>query len=196
MSELKTDSEVSTFDTGLPELDNILNSKGLNPVPMIIDKEVFDNTIIPLLTDGSLELTDDERYNHLHNIWVNYYKDTFNKVKPSLNFSRDNNSLIAPMNAVYTPMAVVDLEGNIIATTPSLLQSAMLPGITEVFASYELEQKNSPMEANAKLINTFRALKLGDSNEWELFLNSYLGDRDSNGESYISQDDNQGLLEG
>lgn len=161
------------YNTGLNDLDLVLNSTGLDPQPMKIDKEMFDAIILPLLTDFNLPLTEKERFDHLCNIWVNYYIDISKRVKPTVNFSRENKDLVVPMNGLYMPMAIISLDGTVNAITPSLLNATILPGMTEVFANYQMEHKTNPMGANVRLIETFKSISIGRDAEWVKFLEEY-----------------------
>lgn len=179
------------FNTGLDDLDKVLNSKGLDIAPMPIDKEIFDTGILPLLSDYSLKLTDSERFEHLHNIWINYYLDISKRVKPTVKFSRDNNDVVVPMNGLYTPMQIIDLDGTVIDTTPPLLRAEMIPGMTEILANYQIEHKHNPLQANVKLIETFKAMSFDKDQDWIDFLDRY-----GVSKSESVDDSDQGLIEG
>lgn len=113
--------------TGLADLDNLL-STSIGNEPMPIDKNMFDAIILPLLVDDlktEKPLTVDERFEHLKNIWINYYREHAKKNNLAIDANavptRDPRTPVKAItsNGVFHPMVIIDIEGNVV-DTPSL----------------------------------------------------------------------------
>lgn len=180
-------TEIGKYNTGIPELDNILNDNtGLAIEPMPIDKNIFDSALLPLLRN-EVNLSGDETFTHIRNIWVNYYT----------NYSKNRaivykeNSGLAPKsmggNAVFTPMEIKDKDGTIVAVTPPLIEPTMIVGINAVLEEYSNEMKHNPNVAKVKLINTIKQYTLDSNEEWINFLKTYGSTIETDGE--IDNDD-------
>ena len=169
--------------TGLADLDSILSTP-IGNEPMPIDKEIFDAVILPLLTDdiaSEKPLSRDERFEHLKNIWINYYKEHAKKnnitIDPSAVPTRDPRTPVKAItsNGVFHPMVIIDIEGNVVDTTPPLLEPFIVENLTEAALQYNTNPSNS----NGLLVDVVEngnKLYVNDGkNSWSLFLERYYG---------------------
>lgn len=184
MSEVK-----SIQSTGIAELDNILaDTDGLSIEPMPIDKSMFDSVLLPLLRN-ELNITTDESFIHIRNIWINYYNHySTNRMV----VFKENSGLVPKSmsgNAVFTPMVIKDTNGEIVATTPPLLEPSLIVGMNNILEEYGNEMKHNPMVAKTKLVNTIKQYTISTSQPWVDFLKSY-----SHKVSDITMDDNDDLI--
>lgn len=166
-------SELNIPSTGIPELDNILADRdGLSIEPMPIDKKIFDAILLPLLRN-ELNITTDESFTHLRNIWVNYYNQYTSK--RTMMF-KDNSGLVPKSmsgNAVFTPMVIKNENGDIVATTPPLLEPSLVVGMNNILEEYGNEMKHNPMVAKSRLVNTIKQYTINTNQVWIDFLNTY-----------------------
>ncbi len=175
--------------TGIAELDNILKDKeGLSIEPMPIDKKIFDSVLLPLL-NNELEISDDESFNHLRNIWINYYNQYSNNRSIVFKDNSGINQKSMSGNAVFTPMVIKDSDGKIVATTPPLLEPTLVVGMNEILEEYSNEMKHNPNVAKVRLVNTIQQYTISTSQPWIDFLNSY-GDKTTD----AIDDDNDDLI--
>lgn len=152
---------------------------------MIIDKVVFDNTILPLLVGKGLGLTIDERWENIKNIWINYYNNTEVKkdVIPNVitrttpSGARTVEKSILPQGGLYATMSIVDINGKVIATTPPLMNSEIINGSTDIFLEYKNTSNVNKMLAGRELSKNMNSkvekLKT-TSNAWGDFLDYYI----------------------
>lgn len=163
---------MSIEKTGIPELDRLMESgDALDIEPMVIDKSQFDNVILPLLLN-SVNLPIDDVFDHLKNIWVNYYKSSTSS-RELVYKDKPNNPMNIHGNGIFTPMKIVDVKGEAIAITPALVEPSMIVGINNVLEEYSLESKSNPDIAKIKLVNSVKAYKLGGNTKWVKFLETY-----------------------
>lgn len=160
--------------TGLPDVDKLLASDDAIVEPMIIDQVQFDNVLLPLLTN-SVDLPADEVFTHLRTMWTNYYRDQH---RAGTMIEDANGKLVSkPVsgNAVFTPMKIVDSEGNTVAITPPLIEPMIVAGSGNVLLEYINEMRHNPNVASTKLVNSMSKYKLPTSNKWGEFIQSYTG---------------------
>lgn len=174
--------------TGIAELDNILsNVDGLAIEPMPIDKKIFDSILLPLLRN-ELNISTDDSFAHIRNIWINYYNhDNYRTV-----LFKENSGLVPKSmsgNAVFTPMVIKDDKGKVVATTPPLLEPSLIVGMNNILEEYGNEMKHNPMVAKTKLVNTIKQYTISTSQPWIDFLDSY-----SHKVTDINDDDNDDLI--
>lgn len=173
--------------TGIPELDKVLsNDDGLTIEPMDIDKSIFDNILLPLLTN-EVNLPNDEAFNHVKTIWINYHS---NKADARAIGYKKGNGVeyrVLKGNAVFTPFRIVD-KGEVVDITPPLVEPQMIEGSSHILEEYSNELKHNPDVAKAKLVNTISKYTLSTNNKWIEFINRY-----NNGKS-INDDSNDDLL--
>jgi hypothetical protein len=183
--------DVKMESTGLADLDNILADKdGLTQEPMVIEKKIFDVVLLPLLRN-ELSITSDESFNHIRNIWINYYKQySSNRVVMNRKNSTEVELKSMGGNAVFIPMAIKDENDVVIATTPPLIEPVMIVGMNEILEEYSNEMKHNPNVAKAKLINTIRQYTIATNKPWVDFINSYGAD----GITDIEEEDNDDLI--
>lgn len=182
--------EVKRPSTGIPELDNILNdTEGLSIDPMPIDKKIFDGVILPLLKN-ELNISNDDSFTHLRNIWTNYYTNYSNNRAVIYKEGSGVPPKSMGGNAVFTPMAIKDISGNIVAITPPLLEPTLVVGLNAILEEYTNEMKHNPDVARVKLINTIRGYSISENKAWITFLSTYGND----GTTLVEDDDNDDLI--
>ncbi len=181
--------EVNIPSTGIAELDNILkDTDGLSIEPMPIDKKMFDSVLLPLLKN-ELDISNDESFNHIRNIWINYYNHYSNYRSIVFKENSGINPKSMSGNAVFTPMVIKDESGKIIATTPPLIEPTLVVGMNEILEEYSNEMKHNPNVAKVRLVNTIKQYTISTSQTWIDFLNNY-------GDNTVSSidDDNDDLI--
>lgn len=170
------DRKDNKYATGIAELDNILNDEnGLNIEPMTIDKNTFDNVLLPLLRN-ELNISREESFTHIRNIWVNYYTH-YNTGRVLITKQNDGVAVKSMSgNAVFTPMAIKDEKGNIVATTPALIEPTMIIGMNNILEEYSNEMKHNPNVAKVRLVKTMQQYTISTSQLWIDFLSTYGND--------------------
>ena len=89
---------------------------------------------------------------------------------------KDNNGLVPKSmsgNAVFTPMVNKNENGDIVATTPPLLELSLVVGMNNILEEYGNEMKHNPMVAKARLVNTIKQYTINTNQVWIDFLNTY-----------------------
>ena len=159
-------------NTGIMELDVILNNE--EDIPrMIIDKVVFDATILPLMIDTNLEVSNVDRYEHIKTIWTNYYKDVTNN-NPTGKLGTKDMPIFAPSHAIFLGMKIVDGYGKTVADTPPLARPPLLKDGTNIFLGYDREVKANPNIAASNLRSSLSFYEAdGLADEWNAFLDTY-----------------------
>lgn len=181
---------VEKFNTGIAELDAILNDKeGLAIEPMPIDKKIFDNILLPLLKN-ELSITTEESFDNLRNIWINYYKQYHTNRAVVFKASTGDVAKSMGGNAVFTPMVIKDDRGVDVAVTPPLIEPTMIVGMNAILEEYSNEMRHNPNAAKVKLLNTIKTFTINTNQAWVDFLNSYGID----GINPIDEDDNDDLI--
>lgn len=165
-------TETKKYDTGIADLDNILNDDGLSIDPMPIDKNIFDSSILPLLKN-ELSISTEESYDHIRNIWINYYTKYSNHRAV---IYKENSGLVPKSmggNALFIPMEIKDSNGITVAITPPLLEPTMIVGMNNILEEYSNEMKHNPNIAKVKLLNTIKQYTLSSNKAWIEFLSAY-----------------------
>lgn len=169
--------------TGLADLDNLLSTP-IGNEPMPIDKNMFDAIILPLLMDdlkSEKPLTVDERFEHLKNIWINYYREHAKKNNLAIDANavptRDPRTPVKAItsNGVFHPMVIIDIEGNVVDTTPPLLEPFIVENTTEAALQYNA----NPMSSSGLLLDVItngnKSFINDNKNSWSAFLDRYYG---------------------
>ncbi len=160
--------------TGIPELDAIVNDKeALSVEPIEIKKVIFDSVFLPLLVN-EVKLPSDEAFNHIKTIWINYCGNVLNK--RSIGYRKDGNRVEYKEmkgNAIFTPLKIVDENGQLITVTPSLLEPQILVGSNVILEAFSDELKHNPDLAKVKLINSIKKYTISTNENWVTFLKNY-----------------------
>jgi len=151
--------------TGIADLDAILEEAKASVDTMSIDKAMFDTVILPIMTN-SIGMPDEERFEHLVNIWNNYGRPTIDT--PDSPTARTSNG------SLFRGFSILDKDGVEVATTPPLLQSKIVAGSSLLIDDYVLLQKSNCMEASRLLAkNINRVVPSSGNTEWTTFLEAY-----------------------
>lgn len=179
--------EQKKYNTGLQDLDALLNS---NSEPsMIMDKAVFDASILPLLIDTSLDLTDDLRYEHIKTVWGNYYKAITDNADTGVFGSKDK-PVFVPTHGLYMSIQIVNEKGVVVDTTPPLVRPAMYKNGGAELLAYERGSKINPPVATENFRNGQSFYVEGDlGKEWANFIARYTNSDSKLSENYKSSAD-------
>ena len=149
--------------TGIGELDDLMSLE--DERMMVIDVGVFDATILQFFINDNKEYSKEARYAELKNIWTNYYHDSF----------KDN---FNPANIFGTPFKIVDVDNNVVAITPPLMDNLIVPNINAVATSYIEEARHNPMESRVRFLKDGKKMfSVISGNEWIKFIAEYLEKR-------------------
>lgn len=179
--------------TGIAELDSILSTSTDEMVEsMIIDKALFDSIILPLLIDDTtVALDKDTRFEHLKNIWINYYKTWKDKTTAIINKSdipddKKKITAIVSANGVFHPMKIVDEKGDVVDITPALLKPFTVENATEISIGVKANQ-GSPMVSRS-MLGSMNGYIVGDGeeSEWSIFIARYTK---TNGNEYSEDEE-------
>lgn len=164
---------MSTFkSTGIPELDKVLeNPNDLEIEPVDIDKSVFDNILLPLLTN-EVNLPENEAFNHVKTIWINYHNSTSGNRAIGYKIGDKIEYRSLKGNAVFTPLRIIE-GGETIAITPPLIEPHIIPGSSQILEEYSNELKHNPDVAKVRLMNTLARYTLSSNNKWVKFVKTY-----------------------
>ena len=167
--------------TGLADLDQILKSDIKNDIePMPISKVLFDSIILPLLVgDTTVEMEIDTRFEHLKNIWANYYtkwkESTGELIRKEDIVDKKKPVKIVSGKGVFHPMVIMDNTNKVVDTTPALLEPFTIDNGSEL-SLHIMSSQNSPMiynqavgGINTEVVNS----KTPHQSEWSKFINRY-----------------------
>lgn len=163
--------------TGLSDVDNLLKDGSIeNSATMPIDKAIFDSVILPLLTgvDTTIENID-ERFDHLKNIWNNYYKD-YSGRKSKEPMSTNKPGVVVNGNGVFHSMSIIDNTGVIVAVTPPLLEPFTLEHGTLASLNKQTSIENKVLGDNSLGLLAQECKTSATKSKWSLFLDEYLGE--------------------
>lgn len=163
--------------TGLSDVDQLLKNGDIeNTASMPIDKSMFDSVILPLLTGVDTTIDNvDERFEHLKNIWNNYYKD-YSGRKTKEKLSGNKPGVVVNGNGVFYSMTILDIDGTVVATTPPLLEPFTLENGTLAAIAHKKAVETKLLTANNIDMLTEECKASATKSKWTIFLDSYLGE--------------------
>ena len=174
--------------TGLSDVDEILKNDTITNEPMPIDKELFDAVILPLIVGDTTIESKDERFEHLKNIWINYYRDYAIKENITIDpdsiarlRSKPTNVKAVKGNGVFHPMKIIDINGVVVDTTPPLLQPFLLDNASINALDYRATNNVSPGMGDNALLNIINNEKISiEDDTWDAFIKRYYLNENNN----------------